>query len=125
TVTRPQLADGRYISLSHSHGAAAAAIDRTPVGVDVECVREIDEKVARHFMVEKEIASMEQCTILHRVLHWWCAKEALWKQQGGALRSLKQIRLRLEAEGERGLRFSGVETFATGDYVAGLTRPTP
>jgi phosphopantetheinyl transferase len=121
-VTRPQLASGLWISISHSHGLAAAAIDDAPVGVDVERIRVIDEHVARHFMIDGEIEAMQRCTLPHRLLHWWCAKEATWKQQGGEVRFLKQVPLELEEETPTSLRFREVETFATGECVVALTR---
>lgn len=121
-VTRPQLIDGRFISLSHSHGVAAAAIGTSPVGVDVERVRTLDEHVAKHFLTEIEIAAMQACALPHRVLHWWCAKEAAWKQQGGEIRFLRQLPLQFVSEEADSLVFENVETFATGEYVLALTR---
>ncbi len=121
-VTRPQLAGGAWISISHSHGLAAAAIDDLPVGVDIERIRPLDEHVARHFLIESEIGAMERCTVPHRVLHWWCAKEAAWKQRNGAVRFLKEVPLLLERESATGLSFHGVDTFATPEYVVALTR---
>jgi phosphopantetheinyl transferase len=121
-VTRPRLAGGQWISISHSHGFAAAAIDDVPIGVDVERIRVIDEHVSRHFMIDTEIEAMERCTLPHRVLHWWCAKEAAWKRQGGETRFLKQVPMELENEAATGLRFCGVETFAAGECVMALTR---
>lgn len=124
-IRRPCLANGSWISISHSRGVAAAAIDDAPVGIDVERLRPIDEGVARHFMVEDEIAEMQRCTIPNRILHWWCAKEAAWKQQGGATRFLKQVLLKLEAESETALRFENVETWAKKEYVMALTVGSP
>ena len=121
-VTRPQLGSGQWISISHSHGLAAAAIDDVPVGVDVERIRPLDEHVARHFMIDQEIESMQRCTLPNRVLHWWCAKEAAWKQRNGEVRFLKEVPLELESVVASGLRFRGVETFATGECVMALTR---
>ena len=121
SVVRPRLADGSWLSLSHSRGVAAAAIDDAPAGIDIERMRAVDERIARHFLVEGEIAEMQGCTIPNRVLHWFCAKEAAWKQQGGAIPFLKQVPLRLVAESALGLRFENVETCATNDYVMALT----
>lgn len=120
-VTRPRVASGHWISISHSHGFAAAAIDDLPIGVDVERIRVIDEHVARHFMIDAEIEAMQRCTLPHRVLHWWCAKEAAWKRQGGEIRFLKQIPVELEEQASNGLRFREVETVATGECVLALT----
>ncbi len=124
-IRRPRLANGSWISISHSRGVAAAAVDDTPVGIDVERLRPVDERVARHFMVEDEIAEMRGCRIPNRILHWWCAKEAAWKQQGGATRFLKQVPLRLEAESETALHFGNVETHAAGEFVMALTVGSP
>jgi phosphopantetheine--protein transferase-like protein len=120
-IVRPRMANGSWVSISHSHGVAAAAVDDAPVGIDVERVRPIDERVARHFVSEEEITEMRRCKIPNRVLHWWCAKEAAWKQLGGAARFLKEVPLRLEKEGEAGLLFRNVETYAAGEYVMALT----
>jgi 4'-phosphopantetheinyl transferase len=124
-IVRPRLADGTWISISHSHGVAAAAVDAAPVGIDVERVRSVDEQVARHFLVEGELAQMQRCRIPNRILHWWCAKEAAWKQLGGAARFLKEVPLHLETEGGAGLAFRNVETYAVGDYVMALTIGPP
>jgi len=117
-------ARGDYVSFSHSGKYGAAAVDVMPVGIDVEVLRDISESAARHFLDDDEIDVMQQCTIANRMLHFWSAKEAVWKQLGGAVPTLKKLRLRLEAEASNSLRFQNVETFATGDIVAALTRAT-
>jgi phosphopantetheinyl transferase len=68
---------------------------------------------------------MQRCIIPNRILHWWCAKEAAWKQQGGATRFLKQVPLRLKGESETALHFGNVETYASGEYVMALTVGSP
>jgi phosphopantetheinyl transferase (holo-ACP synthase) len=118
---RKRGAQGDYVSYSHSGKYGAAAIDAQPVGIDVEVLRNLSESAARHFLNDDEIAAMERCTIANRMLHFWSAKEAVWKQRGGAVPTLKRIRIQLEAENADGLRFDGVETFAIGDLVAALT----
>jgi hypothetical protein len=117
-------ASGGCVSFSHSGDYGAAAIDVRPVGIDVQTLREISQAAAHHFLNDEEIETMERCTIAHRMLHFWSAKEAAWKQLGGSVPTLKKLRLPFESETASGLRFQGVETFATGDLVAALTRPT-
>jgi phosphopantetheinyl transferase (holo-ACP synthase) len=109
------------VSVSHSGPWAAAAIDTVPVGIDVEVVRDVSERAARHFLTEGEIAQMESCTIPYRLLHFWCAKEAAWKQRGGTIPFLKQVPLMLIEESERGLRFDAAETFAISGVVVALS----
>ena len=115
---------GSCVSFSHSGGFGAAAIDDQPVGIDVESLREISEGAAHLFLQEGEIESMRQCTIRHRMLHFWSAKEALWKQRDGSVPTLKKVPLLFEGHSENGLRFQGVETIASGDLIAALTLPT-
>ena len=121
---RKRGATGGHVSFSHSGKYGAAAVDVAPVGIDVEVLRDISESAARHFLNDDEIAAMQRCTIAHRMLHFWSAKEALWKQRGGSVPTLKKLRLRLESENADGLRFQDVETFAIGDLVAALTLPS-
>ncbi len=128
-VDRPRLVvrgsdGGRYVSISHSGGYAAAAIDVGPVGIDVERIRDLRETAGHLFLTDDEAADMRACGLPHRMLHFWAAKEAAWKQRNGETGTLKRTPIRFEAETSAGLRFQEVETFATGDYVAALTRPT-
>jgi phosphopantetheinyl transferase (holo-ACP synthase) len=117
-------ARGEQVSFSHSAGYGAAAIDVNPIGIDVQVVRQISEGAAHHFLMDDEIESMNGCTIAHRLLHFWCAKEAVWKQQRGAVATLKRVPIQLIGQREKGLRFENVETFFTRDLVAALTLPT-
>lgn len=113
-----------YVSISHSGGYAGAAIDAGPVGIDVERLREINEAAVHLFLAGEEAEEMRGCRLAHRMLHFWAAKEAAWKQRGGETETLKRVPLKLEAETPAGLRFREVETFATGELVMALTRPT-
>lgn len=108
------------VSISHSGPYAGAALN---AGIDVEVMRDVDERVTRHFMTANEIEAMQRCTIAHRVLHFWCAKEAAWKRRGGAIALLRDVPLTLIEESERGLRFEGVATHAIDDVIVGLTAP--
>jgi phosphopantetheinyl transferase len=112
------------VSVSHSGPWAAAAIDTAPVGIDIEVVRDVSERAARHFLTEEQIAQMESCTIPHRLLHFWCAKEAAWKRLGGSVAFLKNVPLTLVAETPASLLFDHAETYAIDDVVVALTRPT-
>lgn len=115
---------GTSVSFSHSGGFGAAAIDRQPIGIDVETLRDISEAAAHLFLRDDEIDVMRRCAVPHRMLHFWSAKEALWKQQGGSLPTLKRVPLIFETSTEGGLLFRGVETMVTEDLIAALTLPT-
>ena len=111
------------LSFSHSHQFGAAAMDDGPVGIDVERLRVIDERAAHLFLSAQEDEAMRSCGIENRLLHFWCAKEAAWKQLGGSVTTLKQVPLRLLEVSESGLRFDRAETWVTGEVVVALTRP--
>lgn len=128
-VDRPRIiVNGRpfegHVSISHSHGYAAAAIDAKPVGVDVEVVRDIVPAAAHLFLTTTEEEAARSCRIDRALLHFWAAKEAAWKQREGAVDTLKKVSIRLEAETATGLRFDIVETRLIGEIVVALTGPT-
>ncbi len=116
---------GDFVSYSHRAPYGAAAVGQAPVGIDVEMAREIRPDAARFFLTDQEASDASRCAIPRALLHFWCAKEAAWKQRGGAVPTLKSVPLLLRAETATGLRFESVETFATEDVVIALsTRPT-
>ena len=113
-----------YLSLSHSGSYAAAAIDRQPIGIDVEALRTISEGAAHLFLTDEEADHMRSLSVAHRLLHFWSAKEAEWKRHGGAIETLKRVPLRLQRETDTGLLFDRVETRQIGDVIVSLTLPT-
>ena len=108
-------------SLSHSHPYAGAALN---AGIDVERVRELNENVAHLFLRDEETEAMRTCRLPHRIVHFWAAKEAAWKQRSDEFATLKQLAFSLQSESEDGLVFDSVETIAIGDAIIALTRPT-
>lgn len=125
TVARPQLLidgvpTGWYVSLSHSHPYAGAAIDRQPLGFDIQVVREIDERSSHLFLTDEETDQMHRCTISHRLLHFWCAKEAAFKRDE-ATTTMKQTPIQLVEERTDGLTFDVAETVVSGELIVAVT----
>jgi hypothetical protein len=115
---------GGHVSYSHRGAYGAAAVGTEPIGIDVEVFREIRWDSARFFLSDSEAADARGCALDRALLHFWCAKEAAWKQRGGALPTLKRVPLRLLGESKRGLVFTGVETVAVNDVVVALSHST-
>jgi phosphopantetheinyl transferase len=113
-----------YASLSHSEHYAGAIVGNAPVGIDVQTIRPLPERAAHLFLTGDEKEVMERCSIEQRILHFWCAKEAAWKQQLGAVATLTQIPLTLEGESSEGLLFDGAETRRVGDVIVAISRRT-
>jgi 4'-phosphopantetheinyl transferase EntD len=128
-IERPfLLIDGQrtewHVSLSHSEPYGGAAIARTPIGVDVQAVRELDERAAHLFLTPHEIEQLQRCSCAHRILHFWCAKEAAWKQRSDEFLTLRQVPLQLLEERDDAMQFDAVETALLGDAIVAVTRPT-
>ncbi len=71
------MADGVFVSVSHSMGLAVVAVDpRRPVGIDAEDWREALWRVRPKFLSETE---MERCADADSLLRAWTAKEAAYK----------------------------------------------
>ena len=111
-----------FVSVSHSEHFAAAAIDDEPVGIDVQALRKTDERMAKFFLTDSEVKAMRKCAITHRLLHFWCAKEAEWKRRGGEPPTLKRVPLVFESETPSSVRFKSVETIELDGAIAALTR---
>jgi 4'-phosphopantetheinyl transferase len=72
-----------HISLSHSFDYAAVMISKTsPVGIDIEQVKEKVERIAHKFMRPEEIAFIEDRHKIQQLYVCWCAKEAVYKCYG-------------------------------------------
>lgn len=128
-VERPTLIIGGaaaewHVSLSHSMPYAAAAIDRHPIGIDIQVVRDLAESASHLFLSDEETDAMRRCAIPNRVIHFWCAKEAAWKQRSSEFTTMKQLPIRLVSASASGLLFDVVETMAMGELVVALTHPT-
>ena len=128
-IARPRLIlDGAdspwFVSISHSRGWAAATISDNPVGIDIELVRELDERAVHLYLTDDEAEMMRRCTIDHRALHFWSAKEAAWKQRFGEIQTLKQVPLRFIGENAEGLTFDNLTTRRLDNLIVAVTRPT-
>jgi phosphopantetheinyl transferase len=130
SVARPNLLvnggeTGWYVSLSHSFPYAGAAIARHPIGLDVQVVREMSEDAAHLFLTEAETEAMLASRLEHRLLHFWCAKEAAWKRLGGRLATLKMVPVTLLSEADDAIVFDTVETRRIGDVIVAVTSASP
>ncbi|MBQ3063464.1 MAG: lecithin retinol acyltransferase family protein [Clostridia bacterium] len=101
--------NGAEFSLSHSEGALAVAVSRTPVGIDIERVRtHSDEALAARIFTENEQTEWKGLPAAEKtayLISCFTGKEAVFKQAKGGLRlseidtttaSLKQGSLTVE-----------------------------
>lgn len=80
--------DDICFNMSHCCGAVLCAIDRWPIGADIEMVRTWNDRLAHYTMSDEELAtacrSGQRDVVLTRL---WTMKEALQKRLGEGLRS--------------------------------------
>ena len=83
---KPQLVGSNlFFSLSHSGEGVVAAVSETPIGIDIEKIKPIDEKLIDYVCneKEKEYVLSEKANVDYRFLTVWTAKEAFYKKNGG------------------------------------------
>ncbi|AMR30569.1 4'-phosphopantetheinyl transferase [Mucilaginibacter sp. PAMC 26640] len=72
-----------HISLSHSFDYAAVMISKTsPVGIDIEQIKEKVERIAGKFLSNAEQAFIDKKNKINQLYVCWCAKEAIYKCHG-------------------------------------------
>ena len=86
---------GWYLSISHSGAYVVCAVDRAPVGVDVEAIRDVDAKFMRRVCSEDELSyALRGGDVQRRFWELWTAKEAVFKLTGhGPLLRLSKFAL--------------------------------
>lgn len=82
-----------YFNLSHCRSVAACVVSSSPVGVDVEEIRDFRDALARHVLNDDEYASVVASQQPAReFIHLWTMKESYLKLTGeGITRDLKTL----------------------------------
>lgn len=78
--------EGLFISISHSGPVMAVYLSDHPVGVDVEFQRSGITKGSHYFVNQEEEKETQALEDFHLI---WGAKEAIFKEQAGAIEDLK------------------------------------
>ncbi len=80
---KPRLDKSEYhISISHSHGFAAAIASPQLCGIDIQFIVPKITRMAHKFLCPPEAASIAAETELDQLHFYWGAKEALYKAHG-------------------------------------------
>lgn len=70
------LSKDKYFNISHSHGLVTLVIDSLPIGIDIELIREVDNKLISYISNEEEERYIKDNQSFFEV---WTNKEALMK----------------------------------------------
>ncbi len=78
---KPHLADGRHISITHSHEFAAIALSGSNIGIDLEMCRDKAAVIAHRFLHETEIRMLDpdDPQYIPRITVLWGIKEVIFK----------------------------------------------
>lgn len=77
-----------HFNMSHCREAAICAISETPVGIDVESIREYRESLVHYTMNDDEIAAITQSpNPALTFIRYWTMKEAVLKLSGEGIRN--------------------------------------
>ncbi len=117
------------LSISHSHGLAAAVVDTRRVGVDIEKKRVIAPRATRFYLHDEELASAQASKTDTPLIHLWAAKEAAWKISNPP--TVRFIRITILESSEQGMKLryatdadsdaGEISTFVTnGDYAVAI-----
>ena len=89
----PYLAAGPYFSISHCKQGIAVAVSDSPIGVDIEAIRPLNENLVRKTMNSEEQACIFSSTHPEvEFIRLWTKKEAYVKMQGtGIISDLHDI----------------------------------
>ena len=87
-----------HFSISHSNDMALCAVGPSPVGADIEKIREIKDSVIERVCTEHEIEYVNKQEITHeermrRFFEVWTFKEAYFKYLGTGLSDFKSLDL--------------------------------
>ena len=78
-IGAPYIADGRFISVTHSKDIAAVVISSTSVGIDLEHYKDKIKLVASRFLHASEFEKPVEIDQIEYLTQIWTAKEALYK----------------------------------------------
>lgn len=84
-----------HFNMSHCSNAVICAVDRNPVGVDIEQVGRFSESLARHVLNDEEyLAVVKSSSPDVAFIRFWTQKESLVKLTGAGIRdNMKNILL--------------------------------
>lgn len=96
SLGKPYIDENIYFNITHSAGVAAAALNDTEIGIDIEKIRDFDERILERICTEKEkeyiLSEKDETKRNKRFFQIWTLKEAYLKCIGtGITAGLKSV----------------------------------
>lgn len=88
-----------YFNISHSKNYIICAIDKNPIGVDIEKIRPLKDSVLKVFCTDKELDYINSSDNKKKeAIKLWTLKEAYFKAIGTGIRELKDVEFNIGKE---------------------------
>ena len=87
---------GLYISISHSEEAVACALSEKPIGIDIEKIKPVSQKLIEYVCTQNEreyvlLGKDNTYDQDNRFFAVWTAKEAFFKKNNGKIKEIRSI----------------------------------
>ena len=92
---KPYLECGPQISVSHTDNYVCVGVSFSPVGVDIEQLRDFDEKIAKRYFSKAENQYISKDNSIFRFFKLWTVKEAIIKLEGTSISQMAEIKTKL------------------------------
>ena len=90
------LTDKFYFNISHSHDYAIVVCNSNRIGVDIEKIRSVDDKMINYFCNDKEKEYVLKSKDKNKAFFsLFCLKEAYFKMIGSSIRNFSDIEFRI------------------------------
>ena len=83
--------DGVYLSIAHCEDMVACAVDNVPIGIDIERIREVDDKLIDRVCTQAEAVYVREAQTAQRFCEIWTAKEAYVKMLGHSVSHFNKV----------------------------------
>ncbi len=89
---KPYLCDSElYVSISHCDDIAVCAVDTTPLGIDIERIKDINDALIERVCTDEEKQYVSGGDFKKRFFEIWTKKEAYFKKQGTGITNFKSV----------------------------------
>ena len=92
------VSDSIFFNVSHSHGVVALTLDTSPIGIDIEKIREVDEELKHYISTDEEKSCIKDDKSFFEI---WTSKESLVKCLGTGINTKPNKILALPINGRK------------------------
>lgn len=92
---KPYFENRPFISVSHTENYVCVGVSDSPVGVDIEQLRDFDKKIASRYFSKSENRYIGRKNSNFRFFKLWTIKEAIIKREGTSISQMPKVKTKL------------------------------